>query len=109
MKANKKRENILDEDIDIGRFFELATNNEIYVNGLKLNQIKSEILLHYTGDFESVASMFIGEIEQKTNTGCKNIDVFETYINALGNGGYDGEDVIFKGWLYKLDTFEFNE
>ena len=39
MKRNErrqKRENIA-EDIDLGRFFELATSNKIYVNNLNLH------------------------------------------------------------------------
>ena len=53
--------------------------------------------------------MTIGEIEQKTIIRFKNIDDFETYINAIDNGGYFSEDVIFTGWLYKLNTLEFNK
>ena len=30
------------------------------------------------------------------------------YINAIDDG-YDSEDVIFAGWLYKLNTPEFNK
>ena len=43
-ERKQKRENIIDEDIDVGRLFELATTNKIYVNRLNLHQIKSEIL-----------------------------------------------------------------
>ena len=35
MKENK-RENIIDGDIDSGRFFEVATTNRKYVNSLNL-------------------------------------------------------------------------
>ena len=38
----------------------------MYVKSLNLPEIKNEILLAYTGDFEMIGSMFIGEIEQKT-------------------------------------------
>ena len=31
----------------------------------------------------------IGEIEQKTNFRFKNVDDFETYINATDKAGYD--------------------
>ena len=51
--------------------------------------------------------MLVGEIEQKTKIRFKNVDDFESYINALDNSGYDSEDVIFTGWLYKLNTPEF--
>ena len=107
MKENK-RENIV-EDIDKGRFYELATTNKIYVNGLNLHETKNEILEDYTGDFESIGSMLIGEIEKKTNIRFEIVDDFETYINALDNGGYDSEDVLFTGWLYNLNTLEFNK
>ena len=56
-----------------------------------------------------IGNLLIGEIEQKTNIRLKNVDDFETYINGIDNGGYDSDDVIFKGWLYKLKTPEFNE
>ena len=63
-ERRQKRENIV-EDIDIGRFFELATTDRGYVNGLNLHEIKNEILEDYTGDFELIGSMLVGEIEQK--------------------------------------------
>ena len=53
--------------------------------------------------------MLVGEIEQKTNVRFKNVDDFESYINAIDNSGYDSEDVIFTGWLYKLNTPEFKK
>ena len=58
---------MVEEDIDLGRLFALATTNKIYVNGLNLHEIKSKILEDYTGHFELISSMLIGEIEQKTN------------------------------------------
>ena len=98
-ERKQKRENTV-EDINIGRFFELATTDRQYVNGLNLHEIKKEILEDYTGDFELIGSILVGEIEQKTNIRFKNVDDFENYINAIDNGGYDSEDVIFTGWLY---------
>ena len=50
-ERRQKRKNMV-EDIDLGRFFELATSNKIYVNNLNLHEIKNEILHDYTGDFE---------------------------------------------------------
>ena len=93
----------------MGRFFELATANRNYVNGLNLQEIKNEILEDYTGDFELIGSMLVGEVEQKTNIRFKNVDDLESYINAIDNSGYDSEVVIFTGWLYKLDTHEFKK
>ena len=96
-------------DIDLGRFFELATTSRKYVNGLNLHEIKNEILEDYTGDFELIGSMLVGEVEQKTNIRFKSVDDFESYINAIDNSGYDSEVVIFTGWLYKLNTPEFDK
>ena len=107
-ERRQKRENMV-EDIDTGRFFELATTDRQYVNALNLHEIKNEFLEDYTGDFELIGYMLVGEIEQKTNIRFKNVDDFESYINAIDNSGYDSEDVIFTGWLYKLNTPEFKK
>ena len=54
-----------------------------------------------------IGFILIGELELETNSRFKNVDDFENYNNAIDNGGYDSEDVIFTGWLYKLNTPEF--
>ena len=82
-ERRQKRENIAEEDIDIGRFFELATSNKIYVNNLNLHEIKDESLQDYTGDFELNGLMLIGPVERKTNIRFKNMVDFERYINAI--------------------------
>ena len=56
-----------------------------------------------------IGSMLIGELEQKTNFRCKIVDDFEININAIDNGGYGSDDIILTGWLYKLNTPEFNK
>ena len=109
IERGEKRQNLIHEDIDLGRFFELATSIGNYVNGLNLHEIKNEILEDYRGDFELIGSMLVGELEQKTNVRFKNVDDFESYINAIDNSGYESEDVIFTGWLYKLNTPEFKK
>ena len=93
----------------MGRYFELATSDRKYVNGLNLHEIKNEILEDYKGHFELIGSMLVGEVEQKTNIRFKNVDDFESYINAIDNSGYESEDVISTGWLYKLNTPEFKK
>ena len=104
-ERRQKRENMAD-DIDLGRFFELATSNKIYVNSLNLHENKNEILQDYTGDFELNGKMNIGPVEHKTNIGFKNMDDFERHINAI-DIDYNSEDVTFTGYLYKLDTPQF--
>ena len=95
------------EDFDLGRFFELATSNKIYVNILNSHEFKNEILQDYTGDFELNGLMNIGPIEHKTNIRFKSMDDFESYLNAI-DIGYDSEDVTFTGYIYKLNTPQFN-
>ena len=107
-ERRQKRANVV-KYIDIGRFFELATTNRKYVNGLNLHEIKKEILDDYTGDFELIGSKLIGELEIETKSRFKNVDDFENYINSIDNAGYDSEDVIFTGWLYKLNTPEYKK
>ena len=106
-ERRQERENSAEEDIDLGRCFELATSNKIYINNLNLHEIKNEILHDYTGDFELNGKMIIGPVEHKTNIRFKNMDDFERYINAI-DIDYDSEDVIFTGYDYKLDTPQFN-
>ena len=36
-ERRRKRENIIDEDIDLGEFFELAAGDKIYINSLNLH------------------------------------------------------------------------
>ena len=107
-ERRQRRENMV-EDIDICRFFELATTDRKYVNGSNLHEIENEILEDYTGVFELFGSMLVGEVEQKTNIRFKKDDDFESYINAIDNIVYDSEDVIFTGWLYRLNTPEFQK
>ena len=94
-EGRQKRENIA-EDIDLGRFFQLATTSKEYVNGSKLHENKNEVLEDHTGDFELIGSMLLGEVEQKTNIRFKNVDELESYINAIDNSGYDSEDVFLQ-------------
>ena len=105
-ERRQKRENLAEEDIDLGRFFELASSNKIYVNNLNLHEIKNETLQDYTGDFELNGKMIIGPVEHKTNIRFKNMDDFERYINAI-DVDYDSEDVTFTGYVYKLKTPHF--
>ena len=110
IKQNEKRQkiqNLVDEDNDLGRFFKLATSNKLYVNNLDLHEIKNEILHDYTSDFELNGKVIIGPIENKTNIRFKNMNDSECYINAI-DIDYDSEDVTFTGYIYKLNTHQFN-
>ena len=50
--------------------------------------------------------MVIGSVEQKTNNKFRNMDAFESYINAIHNN-YDFKDVTFTGYVSKLNTPQF--
>ena len=104
-ERRQKRENIVD-DIDLGRFFELATSNRIYVNNLYLHEIKNEILQGYTGDFELNEKMVFEPVEHRTNIRFINMDDSERCINKI-DVEYDSEDVTFTGYVYKLNTPQF--
>ena len=110
MKQNErkqKREIIIDEDIDLGRFLELASSDKINVTEFNLHEIKNELLSDYKGDFELNGLMILGHTEHKINIGFKNMDDFESYIDAI-DIDYDSEDITFTGYLYKLNTRQFN-
>ena len=94
-ESKQKRENVV-ENNDLGRFFETATSNKIYVNSLNLHEIKNEILQDCTGYFELNGLMILGPIEHKTNIRYKNMDDFGSYKNAI-DIDYDSEDVTFTG------------
>ena len=51
--------------------------------------------------------MIIGPIEHKTNIRFKKMDDFENYLKAKVVD-YDSEDVIFTGYVYKVNTHLFN-
>ena len=86
LKQNERmqnRENVTEKQIYLGRSFKLATSDKIYVNSLNLHESENEVLLHYTGDFENIGSMLIGEARQKTTIRVRNIDDLKIIIIML--------------------------
>ena len=46
------------QNIDIVWFFKIATSdNKIFVNSSKLNEIRIQLLGYYTGDFEKIENI----------------------------------------------------
>ena len=80
MKESKKEKLKKTKVLVSIRFFELATTNKNYVNGLSLHEAKSEILLDYTGDFDLNGLMIIGPFEHKTIIRFRKMDDFESYL-----------------------------
>ena len=71
------------------------------------HKIRSETLQTYAGDFELNESMVMGPVEQKTKLRFRKMDDFESYINAI-DVAYDGEDFIFTGYVYKVNSSQFS-
>ena len=55
-----------------------------------------------------VGNLKVGDQIRQTNFRFRNMDDFEAYINAIDEG-YDAEDAIFNGYIYKLDNLQFNK
>ena len=77
IERKQKGENT-EGDFDLGRFFELATSNKIYVDSVNLHEIKNENLQDHTGDFELNGLENVGPVEHITKIRFKNMDDFES-------------------------------
>ena len=82
--------------------------NKIQVIDKNLHEIENEILLDYVGAFEMVGSLKVGGQIRQTNNRFRNMDDFEAYTNAIDQD-CESEDAIFNGYIYKLDTPQFNK
>ena len=54
-----------------------------------------------------VGNSKVGDQVGQTHIRFRNIDDYESYINAIDEG-YDAEDTIFIGYIYKINTPQFN-
>ena len=81
--------------------------NKIQVREKNLHEIKEEILIDYTGVFKMVGNLKVGDQIRQTHIRFKFIIDYEAYINAIDQD-YDAEDAIFNGYIYKIDTRQFN-
>ena len=82
--------------------------NKIQVIDKILHEIKNDILQDYVGAFEMVGNLKVGDQIRQTNIRFRNMDDFEAYINAI-HESYDAEDAIFNGFIFKLNTPQFNK
>ena len=87
---------------------ELKELNKIQVINKNLHEIKHEILQDYSGEFEMVGNLKVGDQIRQTRIRFRNIDDFEAYINSIDQE-YDSEDSIFNGYIYNLDTPQFKK
>ena len=82
--------------------------NKVQVIIKNLHEIKHEILVDYTDEFEMVGNLEVGEQIRQTHIRFRNMDGFESYINSIDEG-YDADDYIFNGYFYKINTPQFNK
>ena len=87
---------------------ELKELNKIEVIDKNLHEIKQEILLDYIGTFEMVGNLKVGDQIRQTHVRFRNMDDFEAYINSIDQD-YNSDDSIFNGYIYKIDTPQFNK
>ena len=86
----------------------LKVLNKIEVVDKNLHEIKNEILQDYDGTFEMVGTLIVGDQLRQTHIRFRNLIDFEIYINSIDEG-YDANDSIFNGYIYKTITPEFNK
>ena len=82
--------------------------NKNQVNDKNLHEIKQEILQAYEGEFEMVGNLKVGDLLRRTHIRFRNMNNFEAYINSIDEE-YDADDCIFSGYIYKLNTPQFNK
>ena len=63
---------------------------------------------YYTGEFEVVGNLKVGDQIRQTHIRFRNKDDFEAYINTIDQD-YDSEDALFNGYNYKNNTSQFNK
>ena len=82
--------------------------NKIQVIDKNLHEIKYEILQDYDGTYEMVGTLSVGDHTKQTHIRFRKMIDFESYINKIDNG-YDADDSIFNGYIYKVDTPQFKK
>ena len=87
---------------------ELKELNKIQVVNKNIHEIKQEKLIDYVVEFEMVGNLKVGDQIRQTHFRFRNMDDFESYINSIDEG-YDADDCIFNGYIYKLNTPQFNK
>ena len=86
---------------------ELKELNKIQVIDKTLHEIKQEILVDYTGRFDMVGNLKVGDQIRQTHIRFRKISDYKAYINSIDES-YDAHDSIFNGYMYKIKTPQFN-
>ena len=82
--------------------------NKIHVVNKNSHEIEHEILFDYEGQFELVGNLKVGGQIRETRIRFRNINDHEAYINTIDQD-YDSEDTFIAGYIYKLNTPQFNK
>ena len=86
---------------------QLKKSNKIHVIDKILHENKNEKLRDYACEFEMVGKLTVGDQVRETHTRFGNITEYEAYVNSIGKE-YDAEDAIFNGYVWKINTPQFN-
>ena len=80
---------------------------KFHVFAKNIHDIKQEISVDFGGEFEMIGKLSVGDQIRESHIRFRNFTVYEHYINAIDEG-YDAEDAIFNGYIFKLDTLQIN-
>ena len=75
---------------------ELKELKKVHVVKKKTHEIKQEILVDLTGEFEVVRNLSLGDQISEAQIRFRNVDVFASYVTAIDEG-YETEDATFNG------------
>ena len=104
-KEQNSKKQSHDDEIDVGRFFELAEADKSNIKGLNFHEIKDKLNDKNRG-FELVGILTINGIKKKTNMRFKNTTDLKSYIEKVDEK-YDGDDVVYEGDVFQLNQTEF--
>ena len=74
---------------------------------LILHENKNKVLGVYTGVSEKIGTLITGKNLRNTHIRFESFDAYEIYINSIDDG-YDSDGSIFIGYIFKLNTPQFN-
>ena len=63
-----------------------------------LHEIKQEKLVDFTGEFEMIGNLKVGDQIRQTHSRFRIISDYEAYINAIDQD-YESKDSIFNGYI----------
>ena len=82
---------------------ELKELNKKHIVDLNLHEIKNDKSRDYTGDFEMVGKLSIGDIVQTTHKRFTNSFDYEVYLKSIDER-YASNDSFFNGHIHILNT-----